>query len=63
MCLICVEFQKQRMTIGEARRAMREMSSTMPQEHVVEVNEMLREAELEALKDRKAGVQSSDDAD
>lgn len=45
MCLICVEFQKQRMTTREARSALREMSTTLEDEHVEEVREMIQEAE------------------
>ena len=48
MCLICVEFQKQRMTINEARRAYGEMVETMEPDHAEEVEEMLEEAEEEA---------------
>ena len=45
MCLICVEFDKQRMTIRDARRALREMVETLDDEHVGEVRKKLREAE------------------
>jgi hypothetical protein len=45
MCLICVEFQKERMTVGEARRAFREMVTGMTPEHAREVERMLRKAE------------------
>jgi|AP45_3_1055517.scaffolds.fasta_scaffold70473_1 hypothetical protein len=47
MCLICVDFQKQKMTTQDARRALREMSSTLDDEHVKEVREMIRKQELE----------------
>lgn len=46
MCLICVEFQKQRMTLSEARRAQGEIATTDP-EHAKEVEEMLDAAERE----------------
>jgi len=42
MCLICVEFQKQRMTIPEARRALGEMRKD---EHTKEVSKMLDDEE------------------
>lgn len=45
MCLICVEFQKQRMTTGEARRALGEMVESMEDEHIREVEEMLADAD------------------
>ena len=47
MCLICVEFQKQRMTSGEARRALGEMVHQLDDDHVEEVEEMIAEAEAE----------------
>lgn len=58
MCLICVEFQKQRMTTGEARRALGEMVEGLDEEHVDEVEEMLEEAELE---EQEADEEDSDD--
>lgn len=47
MCLICIEFQKEKMTIFEARRALTEMvrSDHLDDEHVKEVEQMLDEAE------------------
>lgn len=50
MCMICVDFQKQKMTINDARRAFREMSSDMDPEHAREVRKMLRKAEQEQKK-------------
>ena len=47
MCLICVEFEKERMTVFEARRALGEMGATLEDEHLEEVEEMLDEAEDE----------------
>lgn len=44
MCLICVEFQKERMTIPEANRALGEMIVVIGAEHASEVKQMLREA-------------------
>jgi len=58
MCLICVEFQKERMTVFEARRAFGEMVEGMDNAHVEEVEAMLREAE-EAT--RRAASDASDD--
>lgn len=45
MCLICIDFQKQRMTLDDARRAFGEMVVTMDPEHAEEVERMLKEAE------------------
>ncbi len=45
MCIICVDFQKQQMTLDEARRAFREMISALDPEHAEEVRKMLQEAE------------------
>lgn len=58
MCLICVEFQKERMTIFEARRAFGEMVEGLDKKHVEEVEAMLSEAE-EAK--RRAVRTASDD--
>ncbi len=47
MCLICVDFQKQKMTTQDARRALREMASSLGEEHAKEVREMIRKKELD----------------
>lgn len=47
MCLICVEFERERMTVFEARRALGEMVEKIGEDHAEEVEEMLREAEDE----------------
>lgn len=47
MCLICVEFEKERMTVFEGRRALGEMGATLDDEHRREVEEMLDDAERE----------------
>ena len=46
MCLICVEFEKERLTISEARKNIGEMTD-LDEDHVEEVEEMLEEAEEE----------------
>ena len=46
MCIICVEFQKERLTIDEARRNLGEMKESLG-EHADEVEAMLREKEIE----------------
>lgn len=45
MCIICVDFQKQKLTLDEARRAFTEMISTLDPDHADEVRKMLDEAE------------------
>lgn len=45
MCLICVDFQKERMTITDARRALREMITTLEPEHARQVHQMIQDAE------------------
>lgn len=59
MCLICVEFQRERMTVFEARRAFGEMAVGMDKEHVEQVEAMLSEAEEDAR--RGAARAASDD--
>jgi hypothetical protein len=48
MCIICVDFQKQLLTINEARGILSEMSSTIERKHLTEIKEMLEEAENES---------------
>jgi len=45
MCLICVEFDKNRMSFGEARRALGEMREKVGATHVAEVEAKLAAAE------------------
>lgn len=47
MCLICVEYEKERMTIPEARRALGEMrrSGGIDEEHAQEIQDMLDDDE------------------
>jgi hypothetical protein len=47
MCLICVEFEKERMTVAEARRALGEMAEALEPEHIEEVEEMIEETARE----------------
>ncbi len=50
MCLICVEIAKSKMTVPEARQALREMRSKLDKGHIVEVETKLDEAEKAASK-------------
>lgn len=55
MCIVCVEFEKGRMTPKEARRALGEMVSHVGAKHAQEVERSLREAE------QKAGIHEASD--
>ncbi len=48
MCLICVEFEKERLSISEARRNLGEMAFGLG-DHAVEVEEMIYRKEIESL--------------
>jgi hypothetical protein len=50
MCIICVELAKQSMTPGEARRALREMTTKVGEAHAAEVETKLKQAEADAGK-------------
>lgn len=41
MCIICVEFEQNKLNLGEAIRNYGEMKSTLPTEHQKEVEEKL----------------------
>ncbi len=45
MCLICIEYQKKKMTVSEARRALDEMwrSHAIDSDHAHEVEKMLND--------------------
>jgi hypothetical protein len=48
VCIICVEFEKGRMTAKEARRALGEMVPKVGAEHGEEVERVIRETEENA---------------
>ena len=50
MCLICVEYEKERLTIREARRNLEEMKEKVGDIHYDEVKTMLIQKELEKLR-------------
>jgi hypothetical protein len=50
MCLICVEIAKSKMTVKEARAALREMRTDMDRTHLAEVETKLDEAEKAQTK-------------
>ena len=47
MCLICVEYEKEKLTIREARRNLEEMKEKVGDIHYDEVKTMLIQKELE----------------
>ena len=51
MCIICIEYQKNKMTVREARRALNEMRDTpaIDKAHALEVEDMLDEDDREDL--------------
>ena len=53
MCLICVEFEMSRLTVAEARRNLREMASSIDEEHVEEIERILTEKEIEQMDDEE----------
>lgn len=59
MCLICVDFQRERMTITDARRALREMITTLEPEHAQEVEQMIQHAEQEKREQERAAQQAA----
>ena len=46
MCLICVEMQKNKLTIHEAWRNLLEMEEDMPDDHIKEVKTLIFERAL-----------------
>lgn len=53
MCIICVEFEMSLLTIQEARRNLREMTSVLDSEHVEEIERLLTEKEIEQMDDEE----------
>jgi hypothetical protein len=45
MCTICIDFARGALKLGEARRALGEMRSTLDPKHAREVEEQLEKAE------------------
>lgn len=43
MCMICVDFQKDKLTAKEATRNLREMRESIGEEHAKEVEQMIVE--------------------
>jgi hypothetical protein len=53
MCLICIEFEMSRLTVAEARRNLREMASSIDEEHLEEIERLLTEKEIEQMDDEE----------
>ena len=52
MCLICVEFQKGKLSPFEAKRNLREMHSSVGVDHVLEALKLIEDVDdLEKVKD------------
>jgi len=51
MCLICVEFGMSRLTIAEARRNLKEMSASLDEKHVRDLEKFLTEKEVERIEE------------
>ena len=51
MCLICVEYNKNKLRLDEAWRNLHEMAEQIGQEHTWEVIEKLWEEEIKLEKD------------
>lgn len=52
MCLICIEFEKEKLTINEAKRNLTEMRDKLDVYHHREVENMLFEAEMEEFNEQ-----------
>ena len=62
MCLICVEFQKDKLSIQEARSNLWEMTESLGS-HAQEVEDLIDERELEELINNMWGEQESWEGD
>jgi hypothetical protein len=50
MCLICIDFDKGKLTTQEARRAIGEMKAKLDTKHLAEVETKVAQAEAQATK-------------
>ena len=50
MCIICIDFDRGRLTTKEARQALGEMTAKLDKKHVEEVEAKIEKAEAEASK-------------
>ena len=59
MCLICVEYNKNKLTLGEAWKNLHEMSDIIGEEHTWELVNKLWEEELNNEKKEKGSKLNS----
>jgi hypothetical protein len=53
MCILCVEFEKGKLTFQETLRNLNEMLSTLEEEHIKEIIKMLEDFKKDNSKDIK----------
>ena len=53
MCILCVEFEKGKLTLQETLRNLNEMLSTLEEEHINEIVKMLEDFKKNNNKDIK----------
>ena len=54
MCLICIEFQKGKLTTFEAKRNLREMHTSVGADHVLEALKLIEDVDdLEKVREGK----------
>jgi len=51
VCLICIEFQKELLTINEARRNLSESRGSLTPEHVEELEKLIQKAEEDQIEE------------
>ena len=52
MCIICVDLTKEKLTSFEARRNLKEMSSTIPEDHKLELLNLIWEKEDQEFQEQ-----------
>jgi hypothetical protein len=58
MCLICIDFDRGALELGEARRALGEMRVSLDPAHAEEIERKLKEAEEASANRSAAGISS-----
>ncbi|MBT7752932.1 MAG: hypothetical protein HN733_00545 [Gammaproteobacteria bacterium] len=53
MCILCIEFEKGKLTFQETLRNFGEMLSTLEEEHAIEIIKMLKDFKKNSSKDIK----------
>jgi hypothetical protein len=56
MCIICIDFARGALKLGEARRALGEMRAKVGEEHAAEVELLLDQAEQEDPVTSRSGL-------